>query len=55
MCSGTLAKLPCGKLVLGCFFGLGFVVSVGCVSKSAGKCGEVKKVLKSEIMGYFGK
>jgi len=47
MCSRTtLAKLPCGKLVLGCFFGLGFVPSAVCVPKSAGKCGEVEKSVK---------
>jgi hypothetical protein len=32
-----------GGLVLGCFFGLAFAASVGCVLKSAGKCWEVKK------------
>ncbi len=30
-------KFSDGKLVLGCFFGLEFVASAGCVPKSAGK------------------
>ena len=37
-------KKCCGdKLVLGWFFVLGFAASAGCVLKSVGKCGKVKK------------
>ena len=36
-----LKKCCSGKLVLGCFFGLGFAASAGCGFKSTGKYGQV--------------
>lgn len=42
------------KFVLCCFFGLAFVASVGCISKSARNCGKVNKGVKSvENQGYL--
>jgi hypothetical protein len=39
----TILVVCGGGFVLGCFFGMGFVASLGCVPKSAGKCWQVKK------------
>jgi hypothetical protein len=53
----TTLKKCCGdKLVLGWFLGLGFAASAGCVAKSVGKLGKVKKSVASVgKKGEYGK
>jgi len=46
-----LKKCCGGKLVLGWFFGLGFILSIGCVWKSLGTWGEVR--VSEKVLIFF--